>query len=228
MRARENGALMDGDCRERIVVRFLDTDEYDSTLAAMRGFTDARTSETVDEIWILQHPPVFTQGHAGKPEHVINAGDIPVIQSDRGGQITYHGPGQLVVYLLIDIRRKGLGIRKLVEGIETSVIALLDSYGIEGHSQKGAPGVYAGEAKVASLGLRIRKGCSYHGLALNVDMDLEPFSRINPCGYAGLQVTQLRDLGVADDLAEVQKRLFSLLTRQFGYHDVSEIKSGRQ
>lgn len=219
---------MDDDCRERVVVKCFDTDEYHSSLAAMRTFTDARTSETVDEIWVLQHSPVFTQGHAGKPEHVINAGDIPVIQSDRGGQITYHGPGQLVVYLLIDIRRKGLGIRELVEGIQSSVVALLDSYGIEGNTQKGAPGVYAGDAKVASLGLRIRKGCSYHGLALNVDMDLEPFSRINPCGYAGLQVTQLRDLGVTDALTEVQKQLVSLLTHQFGYHCVSEIKSGRK
>lgn len=219
---------MDDDCRERIVVKFLDTDDYCSSLGAMRAFTDARTSETADEIWILQHPPVFTQGQSGKPEHVISAGDIPVIQSDRGGQITYHGPGQLVVYLLIDIRRKGLGVRELVEGIETSIIALLDTYGIEGGTQKGAPGVYAGHAKVASLGLRIRKGCSYHGLALNVDMDLEPFSRINPCGYAGLQVTQLRDLGVMESVGEVQERLLSLLTRQFGYHYVSEIKSGKQ
>lgn len=212
---------MGADCCERVIVKCRQQQDYESSVADMRAFTDARTPETPDEMWLLQHTPVFTQGQAGKPEHVLDPGDVPVVQSDRGGQITYHGPGQLIVYLLIDIRRKGLTVRDLVSGIEESVIALLATWGIEARTRQGAPGVYAGnDAKVASLGLRVRRGCSYHGLALNVDMDLEPFSRINPCGYEGLKVTQLRDLGVTEPFDEVQKRLVSLLTRQFGYHDV--------
>ncbi len=160
----------------------------------MHAFTAARTADTVDELWLLQHEPVFTQGQAGKPEHILNAGDIAVVQSDRGGQVTYHGPGQLVVYFLLDVRRRDAGVRTLVDLIEQSLLRVLASYGIEGQLRKSAPGVYAGDRKIAALGLRIRRGCSMHGLSFNIDMDLEPFTRINPCGYAGMECTQLLDL----------------------------------
>ena len=165
--------------------------DYASTLAAMRRYTDTRTAESPDQLWLLQHPRVFTQGQAGKAEHVLAPGDIPVIQVDRGGQVTYHGPGQWVMYWLIDLRRRNLGVRKLVDTIEQSLVSLLAQYGIDAAPEPAAPGVYVKGSKIASLGLRVRKGCSYHGLALNVDMDLEPFSRINPCGYEGLQVTSM-------------------------------------
>lgn len=172
--------------------------EYLETWAAMRDFTDNRDQGTRDQLWLLQHSPVFTQGQAGKVEHLLSPGDIPVVQADRGGQVTYHGPGQWVVYLLLDLRRRGLGVRDLVDLIETSVIALLAGYGIVAESRRDAPGVYVDGAKIASLGLRVRRGCSYHGLALNVDMDLEPFARINPCGFEGLAVTSLRQCLGAD------------------------------
>ncbi|MFK7976961.1 MAG: lipoyl(octanoyl) transferase LipB [Halioglobus sp.] len=165
--------------------------DYAPTLDAMRAFTDARTEETPDELWLLQHPAVFTQGQSGKAEHVLAPGDIPVLQVDRGGQVTYHGPGQWVLYLLIDLRRRSLGVRDLVTLIETSLVELLAEFGVEAAADPKAPGVYVDGRKIASLGLRVRRGCSYHGLALNVDMDLEPFSRINPCGHAGLQVTSM-------------------------------------
>lgn len=172
--------------------------EYVPTLEAMRVFTDARDADTPDEIWLLQHPAVFTQGQAGKAEHILAPGDIPVVQVDRGGQVTYHGPGQWVAYLLIDLRRRSLGVRDLVTLIETSLVELLASYDITAAADPKAPGVYVDGRKIASLGLRVRHGCSYHGLALNVDMDLEPFGRINPCGHAGLEVTSLsNELGVA-------------------------------
>ncbi|MBD3648624.1 MAG: lipoyl(octanoyl) transferase LipB [Pseudomonadales bacterium] len=213
---------MNVDCRNSVIVRSLPHQEYESCAEAMRSFTDARTPDTPDEIWLLQHDPVLTQGQAGKAEHVLSPGDIPVVQSDRGGQVTYHGPGQLVAYLLIDIRRKGMNVRDLVTTIEDSIIELLDGYGIEATTRPGAPGVYTGNAKIAFLGLRVRRGCSYHGLSLNVDMDLEPFSRINPCGFQGLDVTQLRDLGVDEDIGVVAGRLRSILARRFGYHYVSD------
>ena len=165
--------------------------EYAPTLAAMKQFTDERTAETADELWLLHHPRVFTQGQAGKAEHVLAPGDIPVIQVDRGGQVTYHGPGQWVVYLLVDIRRQQLGVRGLVDLIERSIVQLLREYAIHAVARTGAPGVYVEEEKIAALGLRIRRGCSYHGLSLNVDMDLEPFQRINPCGYQDLRVTSM-------------------------------------
>ncbi len=158
----------------------------------MKTFTDTRGRETEDELWILQHPPIFTQGQAGKAEHVLTPGDIPVLQVDRGGQVTYHGPGQWVIYLLVDIRRRNFGVRDLVDIIEQSIVRLLATLDITSEPRPDAPGVYVDGCKIASLGLRVRKGCSYHGLALNVDMDLEPFSRINPCGYEGLQVTSIR------------------------------------
>ncbi|MEH6634933.1 MAG: lipoyl(octanoyl) transferase LipB [Halioglobus sp.] len=174
-----------------LVLRELGQVEYAPTLAAMKQFTDERTAETADELWLLQHPRVFTQGQAGKAEHVLAPGDIPVIQVDRGGQVTYHGPGQWVVYLLVDIRRQQLGVRGLVDLIERSIVQLLREYAIHAVARAGAPGVYVGEEKIAALGLRIRRGCSYHGLSLNVDMDLEPFQRINPCGYQDLRVTSM-------------------------------------
>jgi len=174
-----------------LVLRELGLVDYPPTLDAMRRFTDTRGADSPDELWLLQHPPVFTQGQAGKAEHVLAPGDIPVIQVDRGGQVTYHGPGQWVLYLLVDLRRRQLGVRDLVTLIEHSLVQLLGEYGIAAASRPAAPGVYVADEKIASLGLRVRRGCSYHGLALNVDMDLEPFGRINPCGYADLQVTSM-------------------------------------
>ena len=172
---------------------------YQEIWDAMRAYTAARDATSEDQIWLVQHPPVYTQGQAGKPEHLLAPGDIPVIQIDRGGQITYHGPGQTVMYLLLDLRRAGIGIRALVSLIEESVIGYLQELGIRAQSRIDAPGVYVDGKKIASLGLRVRGGCTYHGVALNVDMGLEPFSRINPCGLVGMQMTQLRDLGVALD-----------------------------
>ena len=194
-----------------IVVNRLGLSDYHETWQAMRDFTDRRDANTADELWITEHAPVFTQGLNGRAEHLLAPGDIPVVQIDRGGQITYHGPGQLVLYCLLDIKRLGLGVKSLVAMLEKSVIELLHGYQIEADARPGAPGVYVGQAKVAALGLRIRKGCCYHGLSLNVDMDLEPFSRINPCGYRGLEVTQLRDLGVSRGVAVLGQELADIL-----------------
>ena len=200
------------------VVRRLGLVDYLPTLEAMRALTAERGPDTPDEIWLLEHPPVFTQGQAGKPEHVLAAGDIPVVQVERGGQVTYHGTGQLVAYLMLDIRRMELGVRDLVTAMERSLVRLLASYGVEAAPRADAPGVYVGSAKIASLGLRIRRGCSFHGLALNVDMDMQPFQRINPCGYAGLAMTQLSDLlDLPPALAEVGERLESVLLEELGY-----------
>jgi len=196
-----------------LVLRELGLVDYEPTLAAMKQFTDSRDADSPDELWLLQHPRVFTQGQAGKAEHVLAPGDIPVIQVDRGGQVTYHGPGQWVLYLLVDIRRHKLGVRDLVDLIEQSIVQLLAEYGIEAAAKPGAPGVYVVGEKIAALGLRVRRGCSYHGLSLNVDMDLEPFQRINPCGFEGLQVTSmvklLPDRGIEMDL--VGKRLLDIV-----------------
>ncbi len=185
---------------------------YEPTLQAMQDFTDSRNPEDPDQLWLLQHPRVFTQGQAGKAEHVLAPGDIPVIQVDRGGQVTYHGPGQWVLYLMLDLRRRGWGVRDLVDTIERSIVLLLAEYGIDAHPRPEAPGVYVGAAKIASLGLRVRRGCSYHGLSLNVDMDLEPFGRINPCGHRGLEVTSMARLlpGPVDPDA-VGRRLLALV-----------------
>ncbi len=181
-----------------MISRSLGLVEYAPTLEAMRQFTQGRNAETPDELWLLEHPPVFTQGQAGKPEHILLAGNIPVVQSDRGGQVTYHGPGQAVVYVLVDITRLGYGVRNFVTRIETAMVATLAGYGIAAYADRDAPGVYVDinrqRHKIGSLGLRVREGRSYHGLSLNVDMDLAPFSRINPCGYAGLPMTQLSAL----------------------------------
>jgi len=178
------------------LLKFLGQVPYEPTWRAMQAFTDQRTADTRDEIWFLEHPPVFTQGLNGKPEHVLFAGDIPVVQIDRGGQVTYHGPGQLVVYPLIDIKRHVLGVRELVMALETAVIKLVAEYGINAQSRRDAPGVYVEDRKLASVGLRIRRGCTYHGMAFNVNMDMSPFARINPCGYQGLEVVDLQSLTV--------------------------------
>ncbi|MBS0387401.1 MAG: lipoyl(octanoyl) transferase LipB [Proteobacteria bacterium] len=192
-------------------VKWLGRVPYEPTWRAMQRFTDARNEHTDDELWLLEHEPVFTLGMNGDRAHVLAAGDIPVVQIDRGGQVTYHGPGQLVVYPLIDVRRAALGVRELVTALERSVIDLAARHGISAQCREKAPGVYVDGRKLASVGLRIRRGGSYHGLALNVDMDLEPFSRINPCGFAGLEMTQLAALGGPSDLAQVAREYAPLL-----------------
>lgn len=202
----------------RVVVRALGLQPYETTWRAMQAFTDTRTDTTADELWCLQHPPVLTLGQAGKPEHILDAGDIPVVTSDRGGQVTYHGPGQLVIYLLTDIRRKQMGPRQQVDTIEQALIALLAQYGVSAANRPKAPGVYVGDAKIAQLGLRIRRGASYHGLSLNVAMDLAPFARINPCGYENLAVTQLADRApAAVTVDSVMPRLLDELCTRLGY-----------
>lgn len=186
----------------------------------MQAFTDQRQADTPDEIWLLQHTPVFTQGQAGKAEHLLNPGEIPVVKTDRGGQVTYHGPGQLIAYLLLDLRRKKLGVRDVVSLMEEAVIALLADYGQVAVARADAPGVYVDECKVASLGLRVRRGCSFHGLALNVDMDLQPFSRINPCGYAGMQMTQLRQLCLNADIDSATENILNQLVKRLDYPQI--------
>ena len=194
-----------------MIIQTLGRTDYADTWARMKAFTRERDAATPDELWITEHAPVFTQGLNGRAEHVLDSGDIPVLQVDRGGQVTYHGPGQLVIYCLLDLNRLGLGVKSLVANIEQAVIELLARYGVNAQTRPGAPGVYVDEAKVAALGLRIRKGCCYHGLSLNVDMDLAPFQRINPCGYRGLAVTQLRDLGVNLDLGQAGRELADII-----------------
>lgn len=206
-----------------IITRHLGLSDYAQTSAAMRAFTESRDSQTPDEIWFLEHPPVFTQGQAGRAEHVLAPGNIPVIAANRGGQVTYHGPGQLVVYPLLDLHRRGIGIRELVTRLERAMTDTLEAHGIAAFAKADAPGVYVQRVfgngpeeeirKIGSIGLRVSRGCSYHGISLNVDMDLEPFSRINPCGYAGLRMTQMRELGVATDIARVAIELERCLRR---------------
>lgn len=177
--------------QDKILVRHLGLQPYEPVSQAMHDFTDSRTDATPDEIWLVEHLPVFTQGQAGKAEHLLMTGDIPVIQSDRGGQVTYHGPGQQVMYVLLNLKRRKLGVRELVTLLEQTVVNTLAEFAIDAHPRADAPGVYVGEMKICSLGLRIRKGCSFHGLALNINMDLSPFQRINPCGYAGMEMAQM-------------------------------------
>jgi lipoyl(octanoyl) transferase len=198
-------------------VRRLGRQPYEPVWRAMSAFTDNRVADTVDELWVLEHDPVFTLGQAGKMEHVLIPGDIPVVPVDRGGQVTYHGPGQIVAYPLIDLRRVGVSVRELVNKIEQSIIDSLAHWQIEAARLDGAPGVYVGAAKIAALGLRVRRGCSFHGLALDVNMDLEPFQRINPCGYKGLEVTQMVDWGGPSRLADVEEVLIGEFCRQFGF-----------
>ncbi len=204
---------------ERVCIRSLDLVDYSASWQAMRTFTDTRSDTTPDEIWLLQHAPVFTQGQAGKAEHLLAPGDIPVVQVDRGGQVTYHGPGQLVGYLLVDLRRKHIGARELVSRIETSIVQTLAELDIESAPRADAPGVYVQGRKIASLGLRIRHGCSFHGLALNIDMDLAPFLRINPCGYQGMQMTQVKEFVNAPDFAAISAALAGHLADNLGYTD---------
>jgi lipoyl(octanoyl) transferase len=190
----------------------------------MRDFTASRDPETPDELWLLQHPPIYTLGQAGRLEHVLDPGDIPVLKVDRGGQVTYHGPGQIVAYLLLDLRRAGLGVRGLVHLLETAIIDLLAHQGIAAEARSGAPGVYVQGAKIAALGLRVRRHCSFHGLALNVDLDLEPFSRINPCGYPGLAVTRLADLGLKLSLDQMAEEVAKAIASRLGRLPLTELQ----
>ncbi|PJB10763.1 MAG: octanoyltransferase [Gammaproteobacteria bacterium CG_4_9_14_3_um_filter_38_9] len=201
-----------------MIVRDLGLMDYQTSWHNMRDFTDSRTNDTTDEIWLLEHPAVFTQGLAGKPEHVLNTHDIPVVQTDRGGQVTYHGPGQLVVYVLIDLKRKQLHARNLVTKLEQSVIDLLSEMDIKAKSKCDAPGVYVNDAKICSIGLRVRRGCSYHGIALNVDMDLTPFSYINPCGYQNMEMTQIKCLAPTVTLEQIKKKIITPILKNFGYN----------
>lgn len=198
-------------------VRRLGRQSYLPVWHAMSEFTNRRVADTPDELWLLEHDPVFTLGQAGKMEHVLAPGDIPVIPVDRGGQVTYHGPGQIVAYPLVDLRRAGVGVRETVNKIEQTMIDTLAHWHIAGTRHDGAPGVYVGDAKIAALGLRVRRGCSFHGLAFNVAMDLEPFLRINPCGYKGLAVTQMVDCGGPSKVAEVEDVLLEMFCQQFGF-----------
>jgi len=199
-----------------VIVRHRGRVDYAATLEEMRGFTIGRDATTTDEIWFLEHPPVFTLGTNADGSHVLAPGDIPVVQADRGGQVTYHGPGQLVAYTLLDLKRLGIGVRELVCRLERCVIAMLADYGIEANGREGAPGVYCGDAKIASIGLRVRRNCSYHGLAVNVMPELEPFGRINPCGYEGLSVTSIEALGGPADMEAARAGLQVSLCRQLG------------
>ena len=206
-------------------VRRLGLMDYEPVWHAMQKFTDERDQDTPDELWLVEHPPVFTQGQAGKAEHILAPGDIPVIQVDRGGQVTYHGPGQVVAYPLVDISRAGLGVRALVRGIEQVILDVLGSYGVAAELKPGAPGVYVDGVKIASLGLRIRRGRSFHGLAFNINMDLEPFQRINPCGFQGLKVTNLSTFADVT-MSEVEDRLIDGMCALLGYNDRFTLVAG--
>jgi len=203
---------------DTIIIRDLGQQDYFPTFDAMRDFTAGRTPESQDEFWLVQHPPVFTQGRNSKPEHLLKPGNIEVVDIDRGGQVTYHGPGQLVLYTLVDLGRAKKGVRDLVSAIEQSIIKLLAEYDITAHARTDAPGVYVDNAKLAALGLRVTRGRSYHGLSLNIDMDLSPFQRINPCGYPNMAVTQCVELGIEDPLPMLSDRLCALLAAELGYN----------
>lgn len=200
-----------------LLIRHLGFKDYEPVWKQMQSMTSARDSHSTDEIWLVQHPPVYTIGLNGKREHLIRNNDIPVIAVDRGGQVTYHGPGQAVAYLLCDIERLRLGVSDFVMRLEQSIVDLLETYHISGHRLAGAPGVYVKNKKIAAMGLRIKHGCSYHGLSLNVDMDLSPFNDINPCGYPNMQVTQLKDLGINEEIEAVNQRLIKQLQSNLGY-----------
>ena len=203
--------------QDTLTVRHWGEASYEHVWHIMQAFTDQRDQHTQDELWLVEHLPVFTQGQAGKAEHILNVGDIPLVQTDRGGQVTYHGPGQLVLYMLLDVRRKKLGVRHLVTSMENAIVSLLADYQIDAYAKPDAPGVYVADSKIASLGLRVRRGCTFHGLALNVNMDLTPFLRINPCGYAGMAMTQCCALGGPQTIDEAQSRLVPKLAEQLGY-----------
>ena len=205
-----------------LTIRWLGRKDYQPCWQAMQEFTQARNEDTADEIWLLEHTPVFTQGQNGKPEHVLNPGDIPVVQTDRGGQVTYHGPGQLMVYTLVDLRRKKLNVRELVSMLEQSVVDLLAEFKIQAAAKHDAPGVYVDHKKICSIGLRIRKGCSYHGIAFNVALDLEPFSRINPCGFTQLQMVQFQELGGLNSTLETGRSLTKYLMKNLRYTSLND------
>lgn len=207
-----------------IIVRQLNQLDYLPCWKKMQSFTDQRNEHTTDEIWLVEHPAVFTQGQAGKAEHILNPHNIPVVQVDRGGQVTYHGPGQQMLYALLDIRRRNIGVRELVTAIENSVVELLKSYNIDAYPKADAPGVYVNEAKIASIGLRIRRGCSFHGLALNINMDLTPFSYINPCGYAGLEMIQSSEIGGPQSLDESGLLLVEKFCKQLNNSNFSFVE----
>lgn len=204
-----------------LIVRHLGRVDYEPTWRAMDRFTQQRDASTTDEFWCLEHPSVFTLGRAARPEHVLAAGDIPVVPVDRGGQVTYHGPGQLVLYTLVDLRRLDIGVRSLVAALEQAVIDLLAAHGLTATVRKGAPGVYVDDRKIAALGLRVRRGAAFHGLALNVDADLEPFQRIDPCGYPGLAVTSTRAEGIGADQQRLARDLIDGLAERLGYREVA-------
>ena len=193
--------------------------DYQQSYEAMSRFTDSRDSTTTDEIWFLQHSPVYTLGLNGHRKHILNPGEIPVIETDRGGQVTYHGPGQLMVYLLVDIKRKSISVKDYVHRLEQSVIDMLEGYDVVGHRREGAPGVYVDNKKISALGIRVRRGCSYHGLSINVDMDLTPYNGIHPCGYTDLEVTQMRELGIEKNLVQITNTLIPCLLRQMRYSE---------
>ena len=204
---------------KNLIIRWLERQDYQTCWHAMQQFTQQRGGDTVDEIWLLEHHPVFTQGQNGKPEHLLNVGDIPVVQTDRGGQVTYHGPGQLMVYVLIDLKRKKLNVRQFVSALEQSVIDLLAQHGVSANAKCDAPGVYVDGKKLCSIGLRVRRGCTYHGIAFNIDMDLSPFNRINPCGFSELEMTQFAALARVEENAVmgVGEQLVPYLVKNLGY-----------
>ncbi len=200
-----------------LLVKHLGRVEYEPTWHAMQQFTESREQGSTSEAWVVEHPPVFTQGQAGKPEHLLAVSEIPVVQSDRGGQVTYHGPGQVVIYLLLNLRETGMGIRGLVTAIEDSIIAMLAEHNIDAESRRDAPGVYVDEAKIAALGLRVKRGFTYHGLSFNLDMDLSPFQQINPCGYQGLAVTQGAELGLSLSFNQAAKAILEQLCSRINH-----------
>ena len=202
------------------IIRHLGRTEFETTWRAMQDFTSARTAETPDEIWLTEHIPVYTQGLNRKDVRMPSRDDIPVVNTDRGGKITYHGPGQSIIYVLIDLKRKGINVRQLVSAMENAVVALLSEANIHGLARADAPGVYVQDRKIASVGLRLKKECCYHGISLNVNMDLSPFNAIDPCGYQGLEVTQLKDLGIHLSQAEAAEKLLKYLTKELGYSDL--------
>ena len=211
------------DLSRQLTLRYLGTQPYLETWQAMSDFTNLRDENSIDEIWVVEHPAVFTQGTAGKAEHLLQQTDIPVVKSDRGGQITYHAPGQLIVYLLINIRRKDFNVRSLVTIIENGIINLLNDYNVQAVAKPDAPGVYVNGRKIASLGLKIRRGCSFHGLALNVDMDLSPFLQINPCGYAGLEMTQCKNEGIGLSVEALAPLLIKKMNQEFQYSQIESV-----
>lgn len=207
----------------KLIVRQLNRQDYEPVWQAMQHYTDTRDDDAADEIWLVEHNPVFTQGQAGKEEHLLMTGDIPVVKVDRGGQVTYHGPGQQVLYVLFNLRRLKIGVRELVTWLEETVIDTLKDFGIDAYAKADAPGVYVDEKKIASLGLRVRRGCSFHGLALNIDMDMEPFLRINPCGYAGMEMLQTKQINGPQTLAEASAGLVKHLVKRLGNTEYEQV-----